>query len=115
MDENDKDDFYKYVNSRTFYNPHIMFIAKPYVIDNWFNTLFPWLLRCESVFGFKNLKGYETKESMLIWLSGIYLFGLKIFKHFRMALVNLRKLRKIISIILKIKNIKISSVFKRFF
>ena len=92
-----------------------MFIAKPYVIDNWFNTLFPWLLRCESVFGFKNLKGYETKR-IYAYLAERYLsFGSKIFKHFRMALVNLRKLRQIISIILKIKNIKISSVFKRFF
>ena len=60
LENNDKNDFYNYVSSKTFYNPHIMFIARPYVIQNWFDTLFPWLERCEKIFGFKNLNGYET-------------------------------------------------------
>lgn len=60
LNNNDRDEFYEYVNSKTYYNPHIMFISKPKIIDKWFATLFPWLDRCEKVFGFENLKGYET-------------------------------------------------------
>ena len=60
LEENDKDDFYNYVNLKTYYNPHIMFIAKPHILQNWFGTLFPWLEKCEKIFGFKNLSGYET-------------------------------------------------------
>ena len=37
-----------------------MFISKPYVAQKWFETLFPWLERCENIFGFKNLKDYDT-------------------------------------------------------
>ncbi len=60
LQNSDKDDFYNYVSLKTFYNPHIMFIAKPYILQKWFSTLFPWLERCEKIFGFKNLSGYET-------------------------------------------------------
>mgnify|MGYP001228549271 CR=1 FL=1 len=60
LDKNDKDDFYEYVVSKTHYNPHIMFISKPEILEKWFSTLFPWLKRCEKIFGFQNLKGYET-------------------------------------------------------
>ena len=49
-----------YVNTKTFYNPHIMFIAKKNLVKEWFDTLFPWLERCEKIFGFTNLKGYDT-------------------------------------------------------
>tara|TARA_Y100000591_G_C21844123_1_gene707568 strand:- start:365 stop:1165 length:801 start_codon:yes stop_codon:yes gene_type:complete len=62
LDISDRSDFYDYVNTKTFYNPHIMFIAKPKVHHNWFSILFPWLERCEKIFGFKNLEGYETKR-----------------------------------------------------
>ena len=62
IDKNDKDDFKKYINKFKIYHPHIMFIAKPEIIDKWFSTLFPWLERCEEIFGFENLKGYDTKR-----------------------------------------------------
>ena len=57
VDEKDKYEFQDYVNQRDYFNPHIMFIAKPHVAKKWFDTLFPWLERCENVFGF-DLKGY---------------------------------------------------------
>ena len=62
LDENDREEFKKYVNTFNIYHPHLMFIAKPEIIEKWFSTLFPWLERCEEIFGFKNLKGYETKR-----------------------------------------------------
>ena len=37
-----------------------MFIAKKKIVQNWFDALFPWLERCEKVFGFNDLKGYDT-------------------------------------------------------
>ena len=37
-----------------------MFIAKPEIANNWFIALFEWLSRCEEIFGFDKLKGYDT-------------------------------------------------------
>ena len=60
MDEDDRYDFDKYVSNNSIYNPHIMFITKPEILKNWFSKLFSWLEKCEEVFGFKSLKGYDT-------------------------------------------------------
>ena len=60
MNENDKEDFKKFIYTAKSFNPHIMFIAKPKIADMWFKDLFNWLDQCEKIFGFKNLKGYET-------------------------------------------------------
>ena len=62
LNENDKYEFYDYLNKSTFYNPHIMFITKPEVASRWFSDLFSWLSRCEKIFGFKNLSGYDTQR-----------------------------------------------------
>jgi hypothetical protein len=60
LDDSDKNDFLSYINNKTFFNPHIMCIARPEILDKWFCSLFPWLEKCEKEFGFKNLKGYDT-------------------------------------------------------
>ena len=60
MDEGDRIDFLNFVNTKNSFNPHIMFIAKKNLVKEWFDSLFPWLERCEKIFGFKNLKGYDT-------------------------------------------------------
>ena len=39
-----------------------MFISKPNIANEWFKVLFPWLLRCEKIFGFEELKGYDTQR-----------------------------------------------------
>ena len=63
LDINDREDFREYVNTKNNFNPHIMFISKPYIINKWFNSLFPWLTRCEKIFGFEELGGkYDTKR-----------------------------------------------------
>ena len=28
------------------------------ILENYYSTLFPWLERCEKIFGFENLKGF---------------------------------------------------------
>ena len=60
LDKKDKNDFIYYINNHNFYNPHIMCIARPEILEKWFNSLFTWLKNCEEVFGFDNLKGYDT-------------------------------------------------------
>lgn len=55
-----KSEFLRYISTNNFYNPHIMFIAKPKIINNWFKDLFSWLFKCEEVFGFEKLHGYDT-------------------------------------------------------
>ena len=65
-------DFLNYVNHNNSYNPHIMFIAKPEIANNWFIALFEWLSRCEEIFGFDKLKGYDTTR-LYAYLSERYL------------------------------------------
>ena len=62
LDDNNRDDFFQYVNKKSHYNPHIMCIAKPEILEMWFKNLFTWLLRCEDEFGYKNLKDYDTQR-----------------------------------------------------
>ena len=58
----DRAEFLDFVNNSTSFNPHIMFIAKPKILDEWFNTLFPWLFRCEKDVKFDEVKGYDTQR-----------------------------------------------------
>ena len=62
IDIKDRAEFLNYVNTSVSYNPHIMFIAKPKITNQWFNALFPWLLSCEEKFGFSELQGYDTQR-----------------------------------------------------
>jgi hypothetical protein len=62
LDDDDRDEFRNYVENQVRFNPHIMFIAKTYIANQWFGKLFPWLFRCEKIFGFKNLKGYDSQR-----------------------------------------------------
>ena len=62
LPENDRDDFYNFVNSKLSFNPHNMFICKsPKILNEYYNSIFPWLEKCESKFGF-NLEGYGLKR-----------------------------------------------------
>ncbi len=72
MEPEDRSDFLEYVSNSVFYNPHIMFIAKPGAHKKWFDTLFPWLERCEKIFGFDSLKGYDT-DRLYAYLAERYL------------------------------------------
>ena len=59
LDEDNKEDFRKFVNAEVSFNPHNMFIcrSKEKLID-YYEVLFSWLEKCEKLFGFENLKGY---------------------------------------------------------
>ena len=62
LDDENRDDFNNYVNSKDHYNPHIMCIARPEILDKWFNSLSRPLETYPYEFGYDNLKGYDTQR-----------------------------------------------------
>ena len=59
LDQKDRNDFRKFVNTEVSFNPHNMFICKSKkLLQKYYEDLFPWLERCEKLFGFENLKGF---------------------------------------------------------
>ena len=72
MNDRDKNDFRNFMNNNYKYNPHIMFISTPEIANSWFESLFTWLFKCEDIFKFEDLKGYET-ERLYAYLSERYL------------------------------------------
>ncbi len=72
LKDNDKEEFRNYVNSKTFYNPHIMFVSKKKIMERYFNDVFSWLFECEKIFGIENLKGYDQTR-LYAYLSERYL------------------------------------------
>ena len=62
LEKRDQKDFESFVNTEVSFNPHNMFICKSKnILENYYNSIFPWLERCEKEFGF-NLKGYGLKR-----------------------------------------------------
>jgi len=59
LDSNNKEDFKNFVNKNVSFNPQNMFICKSKsILKKYYEDLFPWLERCEELFGFENLKGF---------------------------------------------------------
>ena len=62
LDQKDRDDFRKFVNTEVSFNPHNMFICKSQkILNKYYSDIFPWLEKCEKEFGF-DLKGYGLKR-----------------------------------------------------
>ena len=62
LDIKDRIDFKDYVNSEVSFSPHNMFICKSEnILRNYYESVFPWLERCEKEFGFE-LEGYGLKR-----------------------------------------------------
>jgi len=59
LEEEDRNDFYNFVTSNVSFNPQNMLICKSKkLLNNYYNSVFKWLFKCEELFGFKNLSGY---------------------------------------------------------
>ena len=59
LEEKDREEFRSFVNTEVSFNPQNMFITKSKtILKEYYESLFPWLERCEKIFGFENLKGY---------------------------------------------------------
>lgn len=72
LEEKDRLPFIDFIRNNNCFNPHIMFISKPIIIDKYFSYLFKWLERCEKIFPKETLKGYDKKR-MFAYLSERYL------------------------------------------
>mgnify|MGYP001170982377 FL=1 len=60
LDSKNRTDFQDYMNKNFYFHPHNMFICKSKsLLIEYYETIFPWLEKCEDVFGFKNLQGYD--------------------------------------------------------
>ena len=63
LDSSDRSDFREFVNKNTSFNPHNMFICKSKeILISYYESVFPWLERCEKIFGFKDLDTYGLKR-----------------------------------------------------
>ena len=62
LDHENKKDFKKFMENRTSFNPHNMFVCKTEILKKYYNTIFPWLTKCEDIFEFENLQGYGLKR-----------------------------------------------------
>ena len=62
LDINDRKDFNEFVNREVSFNPHNMFMCNSKkILIQYYETIFPWLERCEIKFGF-DLKGYGLQR-----------------------------------------------------
>ena len=60
LDSRNKANFEDYMNKNFYFHPHNMFICKSKaLLIEYYETIFPWLEKCEDLFGFKNLHGYD--------------------------------------------------------
>ena len=62
LEKENRDDFRDFVNLKTSFNPHNMFICKKNLLKEYYGSVFPWLKKCENIFGFSELKGYGMKR-----------------------------------------------------
>ena len=60
LDEKNRNGFRTYVNSMEYFHPHNMFICKSKnLLSNYYQTIFPWFEKCEKIFPFEKLYGYD--------------------------------------------------------
>ena len=72
LDDSEKKDFLNYVNTSYSFNRENLFICRSKKLMNaYFNSVFSWLERCESLFGF-NLEGY-SKTRIYAFLAERYI------------------------------------------
>lgn len=62
LDENEKNDFKIFVDQNVSFNPHNMIICKKEFLLRYYDSVFPWLEKCEKIFGFPNTDVYGLKR-----------------------------------------------------
>lgn len=61
IDKKEKNQFTDYLNNNSNISMWNLFCCNSKeLLNEWYSSVFDWLFRCEKVFGFKELKGYET-------------------------------------------------------
>jgi len=55
LDNEDREDFREFTRNRNFYNRSSMFFCNSKkIMNDYYNTVFPWMRRCEKLFGFES-------------------------------------------------------------
>ena len=73
VDSKERSEFTEYLNNETSINLWNLFCCNsPLILNKWYESVFTWLFKCEKIFGFDNLKGYET-ERIYAYLAERYL------------------------------------------
>ena len=63
LETKDRIGFRAFVEKEISFNPHNMFICRnKKILFSYYESLFPWLFKCEKIFGFKNLHGYGLQR-----------------------------------------------------
>ena len=62
LNQEDRQDFKNFMLNQNSFNPHNMFLCKTNLLKNYYEIVFPWLEKCEKIFGFSNLKGYGSQR-----------------------------------------------------
>ena len=62
LDSSNRNDFKNYMIENTSFNPHNMFICKTNILKKYYEVVFPWLEKCEKIFGFNNSNDYGKKR-----------------------------------------------------
>jgi len=72
LNDNDREDFREYIKQNVSFSRGSMFVCRSKkIMNNYYNSIFLWLEKCEKIFGF-NLKGYG-KTRMYAFLAERYL------------------------------------------
>ena len=59
LDKENREDFRNFVNTQGSFNPFNMFICRsPDILNSYYLSLFPWLKKCEEIFGLDKTKSY---------------------------------------------------------
>ena len=62
LNSDDRDDFRKFTEQNVSFNMGNMFVCRSKnIIKNYYNSVFPWLKKCEKIFGFKSGTYGETR------------------------------------------------------
>ena len=73
LNEENRNDFRKFVNNEVSFNPHNMFICKSKkLLQSYYNEIFPWLENCEKLFGFESLKRVWNEKNIWFFSGKIY-------------------------------------------
>ena len=60
LDNTNKEGFREYVNTMEYFHPQNMFICKSKdLLNEYYKVIFPWLEKCEKIFPFHKLYGYD--------------------------------------------------------
>ena len=77
LNDDDREDFRNFTTRYTSYNMGNMFICKSKkIIKNYYNSIFPWLQRCEKIFGFSSasygatrIYGFLAERYLSFWFN----------------------------------------------